>query len=178
MKHISIEMIIGLWPVDRNFQRGFVDSHCDSTPREARCYCGRSPGVFGAKSCNLGISRYFILTFGKSCFSKLIFKYFHQILDFISHSLNKPLLWQCLFVFKGGGECSYEPLDPPPLPDTGMGLILGFSSNQVFFKVHQSKIILKQHAHVMKQNITHSFEIFKKRNICNFLCAKVNCPSF
>ena len=40
----------------------------------------RSPGVFGAKSCNLAISRHFIQTFGKPCFPLLIFKDFHQIL--------------------------------------------------------------------------------------------------
>ena len=50
-------------------------------PHGARCYCDRSPGVFGAKSCNLATSRHFILTFGKSGFSNLIFKDFHLILD-------------------------------------------------------------------------------------------------
>ena len=40
----------------------------------------RSPRVFGAKSCNLAISRHFIQTFGKPCFPLLIFKDFHQIL--------------------------------------------------------------------------------------------------
>ena len=40
----------------------------------------RSPWVFGAKSCNLAISRHFIQTFGKPCFPLLIFKDFHQIL--------------------------------------------------------------------------------------------------
>ena len=44
------------------------------------------PRVFGAKSCNLAISRHFILTFGRSCFSKLIFKKNSSNLDFISHS--------------------------------------------------------------------------------------------
>ena len=40
----------------------------------------RSPGVFGAKSCNLAISSHLtIQTFGESFFSKLIFKDFHQI---------------------------------------------------------------------------------------------------
>ena len=37
----------------------------------------RSPRVFGAKSCNLAISRHFIQTFGKPCFPLLIFKDFH-----------------------------------------------------------------------------------------------------
>ena len=41
-------------------------------PREARCSYGRGFGVFGAKSWNLAISKYFIQTFGKSCFSNLI----------------------------------------------------------------------------------------------------------
>ena len=40
----------------------------------------RSPWVFGAKSCNLAISRHFIQTFGKAFFPSLIFKDFHQIL--------------------------------------------------------------------------------------------------
>ena len=74
-----------------------------STRTATRCYCGRSPGVFGAKSCNLAISRHFILTFGKSCFSKLIIKDFHQILDLISHSLNKTSTLIVLICFQGGG---------------------------------------------------------------------------
>ena len=36
----------------------------------------RSPWVFGAKSCNLVISRHFIQTFGKPCFPLLSFKIF------------------------------------------------------------------------------------------------------
>ena len=40
----------------------------------------RSSWVFGAKSCNLAISKHFIQTFGKPCFPLLIFKDFHQIL--------------------------------------------------------------------------------------------------
>ena len=40
-------------------------------PRGVRCYCVRSPGVFCAKSCNKEISRHFILTFGKTCFSRI-----------------------------------------------------------------------------------------------------------
>ena len=35
-------------------------------------------GYFGAKSCNLAISRHIIQAFGKSYFSKLFFKDFHQ----------------------------------------------------------------------------------------------------
>ena len=58
---------------------------------------------FGVKSCNLAISRHFILTFGKSCFSKLIFKDLHQILDFISHSLMKTSTLIVIFCFQGGG---------------------------------------------------------------------------
>ena len=81
------------------------------TPRGARCYCGRSPGVFGAKSCNLATSRQFILTFEKSCFSKLIFKDFHQILDYISQSLNKTLTLIVLICFQGGVRTN--PSNPP-----------------------------------------------------------------
>ena len=84
-------------PVGRNFQKG--------VRRGLSCYCDRSPVVFGAKSCNLAISRHFILTFGKSCFSKLIFKDFYEILDFISRSLNKPRvsIW-----FRWGGGRTLE----------------------------------------------------------------------
>ena len=42
-------------PVDRNFHKGITES------RGARCYYGLgAAGVFGAKSCNLAISRRFI----------------------------------------------------------------------------------------------------------------------
>jgi hypothetical protein len=48
-------------PVDRNFQRGITET-CNATRalRGARCYYSRESRVFGAKSCNLAISRHFI----------------------------------------------------------------------------------------------------------------------
>ena len=94
-------------PVGRNFQKG--------VRRGSSCYCDRSPVLFGAKSCNLAISRHFILTLGKSCFSKLIFKDFYEILDFISRSLNKPRvpIW---FRWGGGGAT----------PPTGLVFTLEF----------------------------------------------------
>ena len=54
-------------PVDRNFQRGVRSIRQGIWgPLKAP----RSPWVhvFGAKSCNLAISRHFIQTFGKPCF--------------------------------------------------------------------------------------------------------------
>ena len=64
-------------PVGRSFQRGIRRlasrvAHLAGGPLKAP----RSPGVFGAQSCNLAISRHFIQTFEKSCCSKLIFKIF------------------------------------------------------------------------------------------------------
>ena len=73
----------------------------------------RSPGVFGAKSFNLAISRYFIQTFGKSCFSKLKF---YTNLDF-DQSQNVAFKRGNYFS-RGGGVRSN--LDPPPPLATGM----------------------------------------------------------
>ena len=67
-------------PVGRNFQRGVRRL---------------GPVSFGAKSCNLAISRHFIQTFGKSCFPKLIFKDFKQ--------LNKTSTLIVRISFQGGG---------------------------------------------------------------------------
>ena len=64
-------------PVGRNFQRGVRSIRPGVWgPLKAP----RSPWVFGAKSCNLAISRHFIQTLVKPCFPLLIFKDFHQIL--------------------------------------------------------------------------------------------------
>ena len=71
-------------------------------PGFAGCYYGRGSGVFTAASCNLAISRHFILTYGKLCF-------FYKILDFISHRLNKTSILIFIFYFSRG-EGSYETL--------------------------------------------------------------------
>ena len=64
-------------PEGRNFQRGVCSIRQGVWgPLKAH----RSPWVFGAKSCNVAISRHFIQTFGKPRFPLLIFKDFHQIL--------------------------------------------------------------------------------------------------
>ena len=114
--------------VGRNFQRG-VRSIRQGVwgPLKAP----KSPWVFGAKSCNLAISRYFIQTFGKPCFPLLIFKDFHQILhqlakDFDSHSLNKT---STLIVFI---SFLFFIRTPPPLA-TGVGII--------FFTVSRSQFL-------------------------------------
>ena len=65
-------LILVCRPVGRNFQRG-VRSIRQGVwgPLKAP----RGPWVFGAKSCNLAISRHFIQTFGKPCFPLLIFRF-------------------------------------------------------------------------------------------------------
>ena len=75
--------------VGRNFQRGGGGGVSRQASRVAHLAAGslgalsdpRSPGVFGAKSFNLAISRHFIQTFRKSRFS--IFK-FYTNKDFVT----------------------------------------------------------------------------------------------
>ena len=50
----------------------------NSSLRTSRQAVPEGLGYIGAKSCNLAISRHFVQTVGKSCFSKLIFKDFHN----------------------------------------------------------------------------------------------------
>ena len=100
-------------PVGRNFQRGVRRL----ASRIAHLAVGglgplkapRNPGVFGAKSCNLAISRHFIQTFQKSCFSKLIFKIFIKFYtnqDFDSHKMSTLIV---LISFQGGGGVRSNP---------------------------------------------------------------------
>ena len=66
--------------------------------------CGRSPWVFGEKSCNLAISRHFILTFGKSFFQNWFLKIFIKfwtLLVTVKQNLNSDFLFS-----RGGGSPS------------------------------------------------------------------------
>ena len=65
----------------------------------------RGPGVFGAKSFNLAISRHFIQTSGKSCFQN---SNFTPIRTLISHKIS-TLIVVHVISFQGG---SFEPLEP------------------------------------------------------------------
>ena len=107
-------------PVGRNFQRGvrrLALRVAHLTKRGAIAAGGLgSPGVFDAKSRILAISRHFILTFGKFCFSKRILQDFHTILDLKRHSLNKTATLIVPNCFQGWEGGSYEPLEPPPPP--------------------------------------------------------------
>ena len=83
-------MVIMCRPVGRNFQKGRGGGG-SSTRIASRAARGRGSGVFGAKSCNLAISRHFYQNFGKSCFSKLIFKIFIKFYinkDFDKHKTS------------------------------------------------------------------------------------------
>ena len=97
--HLSLTSTHSYRPVGRNFQRGVRSIRQGAW---GQLKAPRRPWVFGAKSCNLEISRHFIKTFGKPYFPLLIFKDFHQILHQlgISHSLNKSVN-----SFSKGGSC-------------------------------------------------------------------------
>ena len=104
--------------------RGFVDPAGALGPLKAP----RSPGVFGAKSFNLAISRHSILTCRNPRFPWLILKSyikFYTNEDFNSHNLNKTsTLIVFIGVHSGGGGGSYEPVDdPPPPPPRGGGVV-------------------------------------------------------
>lgn len=84
----SNSLISGVYimPVGRNFQRGMgvgwwvVDWHRESRTSRGAITTG-GLGVFGAKSRNPAISKHFMQTFGKFCFTQLIFKDFQEILQ-------------------------------------------------------------------------------------------------